>query len=130
MMISLALPDRRDLRVDLYPRVTGKIHVSKSCIEISICSVSGSVPFPDFITSANLELMLLASFLLFFWGAIVMDFGRERRSCDLIDAVAEDTLSSQKFVGLQFSFRMHQFPVGQGSTTLRQSTQTCRFGKP
>lgn len=33
-----------------------------------------------------------------------MDFGRERRSCDLNDAVAEDTLSSQKFVGLQFSF--------------------------
>lgn len=32
------------------------------------------VPFPDFITSANLELMLLASFLLFFWGAILTDW--------------------------------------------------------
>lgn len=113
MMISLALPDRRDLRVDLYPRVTGKIYnVSATCIENSRHSVSwksGCVPFPDFITSANLEPMLLASFLLFFWGAIVMDFGRERRSCDLIDAVAEDTLSSQKFVGLQFSLGCANF---------------------
>lgn len=49
-----------------------------------------------------------------------MDFGRERRSCDLIDAVAEDTLRSQKFVCLQFSFRKHQFLVGQGSATPSQ----------
>lgn len=32
------------------------------------------VPFPDFITSANLELMLLASFLLFLTGAILTDW--------------------------------------------------------
>lgn len=36
---------------------------------------SGDIPFPDFITSANLELMLLASFLLFLTGAILIDFG-------------------------------------------------------
>ena len=48
IMTSFALPLRRDLRVDLYPRVT----------------------LPDFMTSARRELMLLASFL-FFLGAIV-----------------------------------------------------------
>jgi hypothetical protein len=39
----------------------------------SIACSSGvqNSPFPDFITSANLELMLLASFLLFLTGAIV-----------------------------------------------------------
>lgn len=46
--------------------------------------------------------MLLASFLLFFWGAILTDFGRELRSLDWIDAVAEDTLSSEKV--REFSF--------------------------
>jgi hypothetical protein len=44
--------------------------------------------------------MLLASFLLFFWGAILTDFGRELRSLDWIDAVAEDTLSSEKVRGI------------------------------
>ena len=48
MMTSLALPERRVLRVDLYPKVT----------------------FPDFITSARRELMESAVFLDFF-GAIV-----------------------------------------------------------
>jgi len=43
MITSLALPERRDLRVDLYPRVT----------------------FPDFITSARRELMLSEVFLDF-----------------------------------------------------------------
>lgn len=68
MMMSLALPDRRLLRVDLYPRVT-EISISDKFvnrIQKSVC-----VPFPDFITSANLELMLLASFLLFLTGAIL-----------------------------------------------------------
>jgi hypothetical protein len=46
-MTSLALPERRLLRVDLYPRVT----------------------FPDFITSARRELMESAVLLLFL-GAI------------------------------------------------------------
>lgn len=55
--------------------------VSKSDYEISLAfgfmiaaREFGFVPFPDFITSANLELMLLASFLLFFWGAILTDW--------------------------------------------------------
>ena len=48
MMTNLALPDRRVLRVDLYPKVT----------------------FPDFITSARRELMESAVFFAFFVGAI------------------------------------------------------------
>jgi hypothetical protein len=49
LLTSFALPDLNCLRVDLYPRVT----------------------FPDFMTSANRELMPSAFFLLFFAGAIV-----------------------------------------------------------
>lgn len=49
MMTSLAFPERRVLRVDLYPKVT----------------------FPDFITSARRELMESAVFLAFLVGAIV-----------------------------------------------------------
>lgn len=48
MMTSLAFPERRVLRVDLYPRVT----------------------FPDFITSARRELMESAVFFAFLVGAI------------------------------------------------------------
>lgn len=48
MMTSLAFPERRDLRVDLYP----------------------STYLPDFITSARRELMESAVFLVFLVGAV------------------------------------------------------------
>ncbi len=39
--------------------------VNDGC-QLQLRQAGGSIPLPDFMTSANLELMLLASFLLFF----------------------------------------------------------------
>ena len=68
MMTSLALPDRRVLRVDLYPRVT---EIGSQRLKTNIFENGGLVPLPDFMTSARRELMLSAVFLAFFVGAIV-----------------------------------------------------------
>ena len=76
-MTSLALPERRLFRVDLYPKVTVAQELS-AFHSISLerqwlrrpCFVVYT-PFPDFITSARRELMLSAVFLDFFAGAIV-----------------------------------------------------------
>lgn len=65
MMTSLALPDRRVLRVDLYPRVTAKDQHSKHEAESY-----AFIPLPDFITSARRELMESAVFFAFLVGAI------------------------------------------------------------
>lgn len=72
IMTSFAFPDRRDLRVLLYPSVTEPEFVS----EVSQCrrtklraKVCWHSPLPDFITSARRELMVSAVFLLFL-GAI------------------------------------------------------------
>ena len=78
MMTSLAFPERRVLRVDLYPRVTGSGDVSFKCFKRILflahkCDQlqgGGSVPFPDFITSARRELIPSEDFLVFFVGAI------------------------------------------------------------
>ena len=67
MMMSLALPERRLLRVDLYPRVT-VAQLSDPDPTFSTAhrgAIGRHIPLPDFITSASLELMLLASLLLF-----------------------------------------------------------------
>lgn len=70
---SLAFPERRVLRVDLYPRVTivgcGQ-QFAPDCLFDGRVDSDG-VPLPDFITSARRELMVLASFLDFLTGAIV-----------------------------------------------------------
>ena len=72
MMTSLALPDRRDFKVDLYPRVT----VSADNQPLSYRTTDNMtvscqiVPFPDFITSARRELIESADFLAFLVGAI------------------------------------------------------------
>lgn len=72
MMTSLALPDRRDLRVDLYPRVTATISNCQLLVSV-VWRVPGRKfpPLPDFITSARRELILSAVFLAFLVGAIV-----------------------------------------------------------
>jgi hypothetical protein len=68
MMTSLALPDRRVFRVDLYPRVT---EIGSQQLKTNIFEDGELVPLPDFMTSARRELMLSAVFLAFFVGAIV-----------------------------------------------------------
>ena len=74
MMTSLALPDRRDFKVDLYPRVTASVNVISILFHRKTNNISAPwvcVPFPDFITSARRELIESADFLAFLVGAIV-----------------------------------------------------------
>lgn len=71
MMTSLAFPERRVLRVDLYPRVTERDGGQQLMLMLKFLSRRMFSPLPDFITSARRELMLSAVFLVFLVGAIV-----------------------------------------------------------
>lgn len=70
MMTSLALPDRKVFKVDLYPNTTIVLHsLALGPSHIALLSDDEcwiAVPLPLFMTSANRELMLSVAFLAFF----------------------------------------------------------------
>lgn len=85
VVLELTLAERRSVTSDDdqlglagTKALEGRLVTKSDCREFvsgglstAIRTSNNCLPLPDFITSANLELMLLASFLLFLTGAIL-----------------------------------------------------------
>ena len=116
-MTSLAFPERRDLSVDLYPKVTRKVKSSACCYFPLRNDNNG--PFPDFMTKARRLLMLSAVFFAFFEVGAIFAYAPAR--CVMRElasnVVPQCNLCSEDFVRstLAIGAKVAWLPLAAGS---------------